>query len=101
MAKTFTQRLQWCIKHGDMTIADVHHWFERPRATVRTWVLDGREARTTPSNYIEKRLADLEEKIRARKGFPIPASLSPGKRPEYVRGLRSGNRTRVSPTHSA
>ena len=93
--KTFTDRLQWCIKHGDMTIADLHHWFERPRSTVRAWVLLGNAARDLPSGFIEKRLLLLETRIKARDGFPIPPIKNQLARPDYIKGLRSGKHPRV------
>lgn len=93
--ENWVKRLQWCIKHGDMTIADLHHWFERPRSTVRAWVLLGKEARDLPSGFLQKRLELLEKRIKARDGFPIPPIKNQLARPSYIMGLRSGKHPRV------
>lgn len=98
----FCKRLAKCMSEGDMTVADVHHWFGRPRATVRTWVVD----RRTPQGPSGKRavllLALLESRIKSRNGgFPIPSDLSVFDRPLYVRKLRHANGARVSSLHTA
>ena len=97
----FCKRLLRAMKAGDMTVADVHHWFGRPRATVRTWVIDAR----TPQGPAGKRaylLLDLlERRIKKRAGFPIPVDMSAKLRPSYVKKLRHANSDRVSSAHSA
>ena len=98
----FCKRLAKCMSDGAMTVADVHHWFDRPRATVRTWVVD----RRTPSGPSAKKarllLELLERRIKSRGGgFPIPADLSVFDRPDYVRKLRHADSPRVSALHTA
>ena len=97
----FTKRLRWCIKHGDMTVADLHHWFERPRSTVRTWVLHARIPGGPAAAKACLLLDLLEGRIKKRRGFPIPADLSWFDRPDYVKKLRHDTAgARLSTPHS-
>jgi len=91
----FTKRLRRAMKDGDMTVADIHHWFERPRATVRTWVWDARTPQGPAGERAHLLLRHLEAKIASRSGFPIPQTLSAHERPNYVKRLRNGNGPRV------
>ncbi len=99
--KSFTDRLAWCMRHGDVTVADLHHWFGRPRATVRTWAIDARVPQGPSGKKAHLLLALLESRIRARAGFPIPVDLSVATRPNYVKKLRHGNSVRVSASPTA
>lgn len=91
----FTKRLRRAMKSGDMGIGDIHHWFGRPRSTVRTWVLDARTPQGPAGERAHLLLRHLEAKIAARSGFPIPQTVSAHERPDYVKRLRHGNGARV------
>ena len=82
----FAKRLRWCLKNGNMTVADLKHWFDRPYATVRTWVFEAREPRGPSGNHAHTLLAVLERKI--KRGLVIPATLSSNDRPDHIRKLR-------------
>ena len=98
----FTKRIRWCIKNGDMTVADLHHWFGRPRSTVRTWVLDAHTPQGPAGNKAHLLLTLLERRIEKKKGFPIPVDISAHARPDYVRKLRhAATGARVPAAHSA
>lgn len=88
MARTFTERLERCVKATDMTVSDLARWFDRPRATVNTW-LNGRTPFGPPARIAEKRLVLLEFSVKTRaKFYPVPAHLSWLEREKYVRGMR-------------
>jgi hypothetical protein len=94
----FAKRLRWCIKHGDLTVADLQHWFDRPYATVRTWVFDARVPRGPAGRQAFQRLRPLELKI--RRGFSVPVDLSNDERPVFIRKLRDES-LGLSQTHLA
>src|SRR3954469_8550036 len=82
----FAKRLNWCIKEGNLTVADLQHWFDRPYATVRTWVFDARVPRGPSGRAAFNALKVLETKI--RRGLVVPSALSNDARPAYIRKLR-------------
>jgi hypothetical protein len=97
----FATRLAKVMRVGDLTIADLHHWFNRPRYTVRMWVLLEREPRGPAGRLAHHALDRLEKEVMARRGFPVPANLSSLERPAYIRQVRDGLRTRVPARGSA
>lgn len=88
MAKSFGERLKRCAEIGDLTISDLARWFDRPRATVNTWVL-GRTPYGPSGRRAEHDLQLLEARIKARDGFPVPSTLLMKKRIIYIRGQRN------------
>jgi hypothetical protein len=83
----FSKALAQCMKRGDMTVSDLARWFDRPRATINTWV-NGRTP-YGPSGRLAFRLLELlQSSIRNKQGFPIPETLSWSKRADYIRGIR-------------
>lgn len=83
-------RLRAAMRRGNLTVSDLARWLDRPRATVATWVHEGREVAGGPIDQfdVQTRLSRLEKLIRDRKGLPIPR-MSPARRVEYLRGLES------------
>lgn len=86
----FQQRLRACVRKGDLQVADLHHWFDRPRATVRYWLLSKDAARYEPHDDPKgrdawTRLKLLEWGVENNDGFPVPLSLSAHARPAYIR----------------
>ena len=65
---TFQQRLQRCRERGNLTVADFSRWFDRPYATVRSWLTEGWEPGDGPvtQKRMEDRLAQLEAVVRDR-----------------------------------
>lgn len=83
----FTTRLARCAKAADMTTSDLARWFERPRATVSTW-LAGRTPWGPQQRLAFERLGLLEDSIARRKEhYPVPANLTWTAREKYVRGM--------------
>lgn len=98
----FNKRLQWCMKRGKLTVGDLHHWFNRPRSTVRTWAVHGRKPYALTQADAYARLALLEYIIREGAGIPVPGTISYHQRPDYLKGLlRNGHGAGVPPTHPA
>jgi hypothetical protein len=84
----FSTRLVRAAEVTDMTCSDLARWFDRPRATVNTW-LKGRIPWGPQARGAERRLVMLETSIKNRKKYyPVPAHLSWRDREKYVRGMR-------------
>lgn len=88
---TLQQRLRWCQKRGNLTVADLARWLDRPYPTVRTWVENGSEPGGGPvdAEAVYGRLATLESLINGRPAggtmrFPVPR-LSPKGRIAYLK----------------
>lgn len=84
MAKSFSERLSATAAALDMTPSDLARWFDRPRATVNTW-LNGRTP-AGPAGRVAWQLLELLDKA-ARRKSPVPATLTGIKRAEYIRGM--------------
>lgn len=85
---SFQNRLAWCMERGDLTISDLARWFDRPRATVNTWVL-GRVPYGPSGRVAEHDLSLLTIRIQSKIGFPVPSTLLMKKRALYIRGQRN------------
>lgn len=85
----FQARLKHVLRDGNLTVADLARWFDRPDPTVRGWVHQGIGLGGTPADarQLLDCLADLEARVGRRKGFPVPR-LSPGRRIEYLANLK-------------
>jgi len=70
---TFAERLKKAMEGGNLTIADLHRWFEVPYQTVRGW-LNGHEPGGGPidSAYARAKLISLEKAIIRKRGLPLP-----------------------------
>lgn len=99
--QTFTQQIRACKERADMTVSDLALWFERPKPTVRTWVIEGRTPTGAAGRLAWERLELLKTALRNRTTLPVPAHLSGRKRPDYIRELRDAARrnNRLSPLH--
>lgn len=86
---TFQQRLQTVMTGGNLTIADLARWFDRPHPTVGFWVRDGKEPGGGPLDaaMVMARLAKLEKLIKQKKGLPIPR-LSPQQRMAHMEAIK-------------
>jgi hypothetical protein len=86
----FSTRLVRAVKATDMTVSDLARWFDRPRATVNTW-MGGRTPWGPRAKRSEKLLDLLEWSIatRGEKYWPVPTEMSWAERAKYVRGMRN------------
>lgn len=90
----FAVRLRSVMERGDLTIGDLHHWFERPRATVRYWVKRGHGVYHLGGRSIAglySRLEQLEQVVElAEKAGEsiVPAKVSQRDRPSYIKRIR-------------
>lgn len=88
--KSFQARLEGCQRAGNMHVADLARWFDRPHATVRGWVENGIEPGGAPMDkaHAWSLLELLETLIKQKRGFPIPR-MAPTKRIEHLMHIRS------------
>lgn len=86
---TFQQRLKKVMAGGNLRVADLARWFERPHATVTSWVKDGYEPAggAIDVGTIQWRLKILERLVRGKRKFPVPR-LSPKARITYIENIR-------------
>ena len=86
---TIQRRLQTCMKRGNLLVADLARWFDRPHPTVRGWVLKGTRPGGGPHDIeqVITRLTALETLIKKRRGFPLPR-LSPRARKKHILAAR-------------
>jgi hypothetical protein len=70
------------LRQGNMTTADLARWFDRPHATVSTWVNDNRRPSGTPGDmeHIFALLDVLENLIARKQGFPVPRMGAKGRK---------------------
>lgn len=85
---TIQRRLQVCMKRGNLRVADLARWFDRPHPTVRGWALKGTRPGGGPHDieHVGELLSILEKLISARKGFPLPR-LSPRARKQHITNI--------------
>ena len=86
---TFQARLKKCMRDGNLTVADLARWFERPHPTMRSWVENGVEPGGGPQDRAQvlETLTQLEKLIAKNNKFPVPR-LSPRERIAYLGALR-------------
>lgn len=86
---TFQQRLGRLLKQGNLTVADLARWFEKPHATVRGWVRGGNLGLPPmDAAYVEAQLGLLEQRLKKRRGLPVPR-MSARARSTYMKDLRA------------
>jgi hypothetical protein len=80
-------RFKALMRDGNLTVADLARWFQRPDPTVRGWAR-GVAVGGAPADKkeISDALHKLEELLRKRKGLPVPR-LSPSVRIEYLKRI--------------
>lgn len=86
---TFQSRLKKCMRDGNLMVADLARYFERPYPTVRNWIFNGAGISGGPDDIlaVEKALLRLERLIDKHKMFPVPR-LSPRKRITYLKTIQ-------------
>lgn len=95
----FAERLRRAMDSGSLTVSDLSRWFGRPYTTVHKWLTYNREPWGPNGQHALDQLSDLEERIKLKRGFPIPVSLSPAARIRHMEGLKRVNR--IPAAHSA
>ncbi len=75
------KRLQAVMRNGNLRVADLTRWFDRPDPTVRGWV-NGVKPAGAPHDQtdVEDRLKNLEKLVAGKVKFPIPPRTSAAKR---------------------
>ena len=77
---SLTKRLRKVMEEGNLTIADLSRWLDRPSPTVRSWTR-GTTTRGAAGDIetVLTRLKLIEKRIRLRKGLPVPRFRSEGR----------------------
>ncbi len=84
MSIDITSRLQEALEKGNLTVADLARWFDRPYPTVKGWVTGGLVGGAPLDlQEVEARLVKLEKAIAKGKHFPVPR-MSPSRRIEWL-----------------
>lgn len=85
-------RLRQAMTNGNLTVADLARWFDRPDPTVRGWA-NGRKVRGPEQDLkeIRRRLLWLEALNNEKKSLPVP-QLPLRDRIAYVDKLKSKTR---------
>lgn len=79
-------RLEKVMQAGNLTVADLAHWLNRPHATVSLWLKGStRPGGRYAADLAYSRLLLLEQQVRA--GLRVP-EISAHKRPEWIRQAR-------------
>ena len=87
---TVQHRLQACMRRGNLRVADLARWFDRPHPTVRGWARGTHQPSGGPHDveHVGELLTLLETLIRTKRGFPIPR-LSPRNRKQHVLDIKT------------
>lgn len=87
---TFASRLKKVARSGNLTVADLARWFDRPYQTVRCWLTGASQPGGGPMDreHAEELLALLEGMVARKNKFPVPR-LSPSQRVAYIQDLRN------------
>ena len=88
--KDFQQRLKDVLQGGNLTVADLARWVDRPDPSVRGWVVNGGEPGGGPldKQEIQFLLEKLERLVQRNRSLPLPR-LSPQERIRRLKKLRS------------
>jgi hypothetical protein len=91
MRADFGHRLRVVLKKGNLRVADLARWFEKPHATVSEWVRNNRQPTGAPGDleFIFELLEAIEKLIEQKRGFPVPR-LPPSKRIAYMESAKRG-----------
>lgn len=81
-------RLKALMRDGNLTVADLARWFQRPDPTVRGWSR-GVAVGGAPCDKkeISDAVSEMEKLLRKKHGLPVPR-LSPTTRIAYLEKLR-------------
>lgn len=83
-----SKRLTVCLHKGNLTVADLARWFERPDPTVRGWVKGGSVGGPSGDKKdIEQRLRKMETLLELKKRLPIPR-MSQRDRAAYIEEMK-------------
>ena len=80
--ETFTTNLQVQAERLDLTASDLSIWFERPRATLRTWL---ENERTPKEGRVLDECARRLTLLRSSRDLPVPFHISARERPAYIK----------------
>jgi hypothetical protein len=87
---TFVDRLKKCAQRAGLSCRDLSIWFDMPYATMWSWLHSTRVPSDHYADSMERKLAQLEQHVKAQIGFPLGRE-----RLHYIRKIRDGRRSRV------
>lgn len=94
----FVRELRRCADDFGLTASDFALWFDQPRPTVRTWLIDGRAPRDGRLTECMRRL----KLVRTCGRFPMPWTITARFRRTYLQeAYKRANDGRVSQRHPA
>jgi hypothetical protein len=98
MTLSFAARLHSTLSQGNLTVADLSRWFDRPHPTVRGWIKNGFDPRGGPHDvaHVHALLEALETLIRKRRDLPLKRGISRATRIAHIEGLRRDIDRRIS-----
>ena len=93
MKAPFSERLRVVQKRGNLRVADLARWFEKPHATVSEWAKNGRQPTAAPGDlaFIEESLTKLENLVAQKRGFPVPR-MSPSQRIAHMDAIKQAEK---------
>lgn len=88
--QTFSKRLQDILTKGNLRVADLARWFNRPHPTVNGWVKRNLNPGGGPADVNDAyvMLDKLESYLQRSKMLPVPTGLSPPNRIKYIKKMR-------------
>ena len=78
----FTQELRTQTERLDLTASDLAVWFERPRMTLRSWLV---EARVPTRGRVLDECARRLRLLRTTRALPVPYDVLKHERPGYIK----------------
>lgn len=93
--KTFQQRLRGAATAGNLTVADLAVWMQRPPQTVRTWYNQNRVPLGAKGRAAIVRLELLEWAVDNDPRFPVPQTVTQRQCADHVAGVRDDLLTRI------
>lgn len=95
----FTQQLRAQAERLDLGASDLAVWFERPRVTVRTWLV----GRNTPTRgRVLDECARRLQLLKTTRALPVPYDVLKYERPAYIkRAFDDANHAGVPARHLA
>lgn len=91
MTAPFSERLNRILRDGNLTIADLARWFDRPHPTVSGWIRGGEVGGAQlDAAWIDAQLVKLETMLRKKRGLPVPR-LGRSERRAHLDHLKSNS----------
>ena len=84
---TVVERMKAAQVKGDLTVTDMGAWFNSSRASMWTWLVEGRQPHPVKTRLLEKPLKLLLEAIK-HDWFPVPLEIRQYERKAYIEKVK-------------